>query len=127
MKTRQQIEGKYFGRSFNEVYEETRNYYLKELPQQIEKAEVNPKHKLALVFRWYFVHTMRLAMKGDKNGRVSYQVHTGPAMGAFNHWVKGKGLESWRSRHPDALGELLMRETTELLCDRLSEYTRMPS
>jgi trans-AT polyketide synthase, acyltransferase and oxidoreductase domains len=126
-KTRQQIEGKYFGRSFGEVFEETRNYYLREMPQQIDKAEVNPKHKMALVFRWYFVHTMRLAMKGDKNDRVNYQVHTGPAMGAFNQWVKGTGLENWRNRHPDALGELLMKETAGLLCERLGEYTRVLS
>jgi len=34
---------------------------------------------------------------------VDYQVHTGPALGAFNQWVKGTSLEDWRKRQIVAL------------------------
>ena len=118
-KTRQQIEANYFGRSFAEVFQETKNYYLRFLPQEITKAENNPKHQLALVFRWYFIHTMRLAMKGSKEGRVNYQVHTGPALGAFNQWVKGSSLENWRNRHVDDIAIKLMHATADLLNERV--------
>ena len=36
-KTRTQIQEKYFKRSFDEVYAETKAYYLKNSPQEIEK------------------------------------------------------------------------------------------
>ena len=68
-------------------------FYLKEKPDEIEKAEKNPKHKMALIFRWYFVHTTRLAMKGSAEQQVDYQIHCGSALGAFNQWVKGTPLK----------------------------------
>lgn len=117
-KTRKQIQDKYFKRSFDEVYAETKDFYLRELPSEIEKAERNPKHKMALIFRWYFIHTMRLAMRGIEDQRVDFQVHCGPSLGAFNQWVKGTDLESWRHRHVDAIGEKLMIETANILNKR---------
>ncbi len=82
-KTQTQIEERYFGRSFDEVWQETKNFYLKEKPDEIEKAEKNPKHKMALIFRWYFVHTTRLAMKGSQEQQVDYQIHSGSALGSI--------------------------------------------
>jgi trans-AT polyketide synthase/acyltransferase/oxidoreductase domain-containing protein len=61
-KTKKQIQDKYFHRSFEEVYAETKAYYLQTRPEVIEKAERHPKHKMALIFKWYFVHSMRLAL-----------------------------------------------------------------
>lgn len=120
-KTRQQIEEKYFGRSFSDVYEETKEYYLKISPQEIQKAEKNPKNKLALVFKWYFVHTMRLARNGVSSDRVNYQVHTGPAIGSFNQWVEGTPLEDWRSRYVAEIGERLMGATADFLRQRIAQ------
>ncbi|PCE28610.1 2-nitropropane dioxygenase [Paraburkholderia acidicola] len=114
-KTRAQIQEKYFMRTFEDVYAETRAYFLKAAPGEIEKAEKNPKHKMALVFRWYFVHTMRLAMSGSSEQKVDYQIHCGPAMGAFNQWVKGTELESWRNRRVADIARLLLEETVQLL------------
>ncbi|MEX3555654.1 MAG: PfaD family polyunsaturated fatty acid/polyketide biosynthesis protein [Burkholderia gladioli] len=114
-KTREQIQDKYFMRSFESVYEETRAYFLRAAPGEIEKAEKNPKHKLALVFRWYFVHTMRLAMSGSSQQKVDYQIHCGPAMGAFNQWVKGTELESWHNRRVAEIAHRLLEETVHLL------------
>jgi len=113
--TRTLIEQRYFRKSFEEVYRETREYFLEKDPREIEKAEADPKHKMALVFRWYFGHSLRLAMEGHEENRVDFQVHCGPALGAFNQWVKGTPLESWRNRHVDEIGEKLMGEATVYL------------
>ena len=123
-RTRTQLEDKFFGRSFDEVYRETRDYYLREDPDTIEKAERSPKHKMALVFRWYFIHSMRLALDGQVDKRVDFQVHCGPAMGAFNQWVKGTPLEPWTARHVDEIGIKLMEETATLLNQRIDTLTR---
>jgi trans-AT polyketide synthase, acyltransferase and oxidoreductase domains len=114
-KTRSQIQEKYFRRSFEQVYEDVKAFYP---ASEIEKAERNPKHKMALIFRWYFGYSTRLAMSGDEEGRVDYQVHCGPALGAFNQWVKGTALENWKQRHVDEIALKLMNETAELLNHR---------
>ncbi|AJQ95703.1 PfaD family polyunsaturated fatty acid/polyketide biosynthesis protein [Gynuella sunshinyii] len=114
-KDRKQIEEKFFGRSFEEVYAETRDYYLRKAPAEIEKAEKNPKHKMALVFRWYFVHSTRLAMRGDQSRSVDFQIHTGPALGAFNQWVKDTELQEWRNRHADILAIRILQGAADIL------------
>jgi trans-AT polyketide synthase, acyltransferase and oxidoreductase domains len=116
--TRTQLETRYFKRSFAEIFAETKVYYQRVLPQVIERAERDPKQKMALVFRWYFIHTNRLALRGDPAEKVDYQIHCGPAMGAFNQWVKGTGLEDWRNRHVDEIGIRLMRAAAQFLDDR---------
>lgn len=119
-KTQRQIQDKYFKRSFDEVWAETKAYYQRAVPSEVEMAERNPKHKMALIFRWYFVHSTRLAMSGSDEQRVDYQVHCGPALGAFNQWVKGTELAEWRNRHVAEIGEKLMQETAALLNQRFA-------
>ena len=122
-KTSKQIQEKYFKRTFADIWEETRAYYLKNKPDEIDKAERNPKNKMALIFRWYFIHTSRLALHGSEEQKVDYQVHCGPAMGAFNQWVKGSDLEPWRNRHVDVIAEQLMNQTAKLLADRFQAFS----
>ncbi len=110
-KTRKQIQEKYFKRSFEEVYEEVKSYTS---DREIEEADRNPKHKMALVFRWYFGYSTRLALSGSEESKVDYQIHCGSALGAFNQWIKGTGLENWKSRHADEIGKKIMIETAEL-------------
>lgn len=98
-KTQRQIQDRYFKRSFDEVWSETRSYYLRAQPGKLAEIEKNPKQRMAAIFRWYFIHTTRLAMRGSEDQKVDYQIHCGPAMGAFNQWVKGTELQSWRNRH----------------------------
>lgn len=117
-KTSRILQERYFKRSFDELYREVQAYVA---PQEIEKAERNPKHKMALIFKWYFGYSSRMALSGDVEYTVDYQVHCGPALGAFNRWVKGTPLESWRSRHVDVIGKKLMCETADLLNRRISE------
>jgi trans-AT polyketide synthase/acyltransferase/oxidoreductase domain-containing protein len=116
--TRAQLEKRYFKRSFDEIFAETKAYYLRVAPEAIERAERDPKQKMALVFRWYFIHTNRLALRGDPAEKVDYQIHCGPALGAFNQWVNGTALENWCNRHVDEIARLLMVGTARLLNDR---------
>ena len=78
---------------------------------------------MALVFRWYFGHSMRAAINGDTANRVDYQIHTGPALGAFNRYVKGTPLENWRARHVDRIGRQLMRDAGALMLERVAALT----
>jgi len=116
-KTLDQIQEKYFKRSIEKVYEEIKSYYP---ANEIEKAERNPKHKMALIFKWYFGYSTNLAISGSDESKVDYQVHCGPALGALNQWVKGTELENWRNRHVDEIGIKLMTETAELLNKRIN-------
>ena len=116
--TRAQIEHRYFKRTFAQVYEETKTYYSKRDPAVIAAAEANPKLKMALVFRWYFGYTNQLALSGTPGQTVDYQIHTGPALGAFNQWVKGTPLENWNNRHVDEIALHLLKHTASLLSRR---------
>jgi trans-AT polyketide synthase/acyltransferase/oxidoreductase domain-containing protein len=111
--TIKQLEENYFNRSIEQVYSAIKEHY-KDSPQIIYDAEKNPKKKMALIFRSYFVHSSEIARKGSEP-RVNYQVHTGPSMGAFNQWVKGTALENWRNRHVEQIGKKLMNETADYL------------
>ena len=91
---RARIEKTLFRMSFDDVLARTREYFLKRDPAQWELAERDPKHRLALAFRWYLGHTSVWANRGDDSRRVDYQIWCGPAMGAFNEWTRGSFLEN---------------------------------
>lgn len=121
---RAQIEDKYFKRSFKSIWDETRQYWASQHRHDlIQQVEANPKRKMAWIFRWYFRYSMRAAFEGDESKRVDYQIHTGPALGAFNQWVKGTPLESWKNRHVDQIAEKLMTETADELNRRMTAWT----
>jgi trans-AT polyketide synthase/acyltransferase/oxidoreductase domain-containing protein len=119
-KVRQQIQEKYFRRSFDDVWAETRAYYARARPEKVAEIERNPKQKMAAIFKWYFIHTTRIALQGREEQKVDYQIHCGPALGAFNQWVKGTELASWRNRHVADIAERLMQGTAEMLNRRFA-------
>jgi trans-AT polyketide synthase/acyltransferase/oxidoreductase domain-containing protein len=121
------IEERYFQRSFEDVWNETRDHYRKIDPDALAVIERSPKRKMALIFRWYFVHATRLAMRGAEGRRVDYQVHCGPALGAFNQWVKGTELKPWRNRHVADLAERIMCGAAKLLTDRFAALVGQPA
>jgi hypothetical protein len=53
---------------------------------------------MALVFRWYLGLSSRWANVGEPSRKIDYQVWCGPAMGAFNEWVRGSFLEKPENR-----------------------------
>jgi len=119
--TRRAIEERYFRRSFDEVWQETSAYLRRNRPRDLERAEKDPKARMAQVFRWYFIHANRLALSGDTGDRANYQIHCGPALGAFNRCVAGTALSPWRERHVDLIAELLMSGAAEYLTAWLAD------
>lgn len=119
--TRRHLAEKIFRKSFAEIWAETRSFFAQRNPQAIVEAEANGKKRMALIFRWYFVQTTRLALQGDADRRVDYQIHCGPALGAFNSWVKGTRFEPWRARHADQIAEALMRGAADCMQRRWRE------
>ncbi|HEX2841888.1 ACP S-malonyltransferase [Hyphomicrobium sp.] len=116
-KTRALIEERYLKRTFAQVFDETAAAYP---GPDVERARRSPKHRMALVFRRYFRDSTRWALAGDLAHKVDFQVQCGPAQGAFNQWVGGNGLASWRDRHVDGIAERLMDETASLLNRRFA-------
>lgn len=122
-RTRRQLEGTFFKKTFEEIWNETANYFRSvNREHEIAKAEANAKHKMALVFRWYFAYSSRIAMAGDGSDRVNYQIHTGPALGSFNQWVKGTELEHWSKRHVDRIAIKLMDATADHLTRSFARF-----
>jgi len=92
------LERDFFRSSFEDEWEQTKIFFAHRDPRQIELAEEKPKHKMALVFRSYLGRSSNWANAGDQTRKIDYQIWCGPAIGAFNHWVKGSFLEKWENR-----------------------------
>ena len=92
------IEREIFQRSLAEVWEETRAFFASRDPREIERAERDPKHKIALVFRWYIGLASHWAIQGLVNRKMDFQIWCGPAMGAFNRWARGSFLAERANR-----------------------------
>jgi PfaD family protein len=91
---RDKLEKTVFHSGLNDIWQLTRSYFLKRDPGQVERAERDPKHLMALVFRWYLGQAAHWAKDGVAARKIDYQVWCGPAMGAFNEWAAGSFLEA---------------------------------
>jgi trans-AT polyketide synthase/acyltransferase/oxidoreductase domain-containing protein len=96
---RAMLEKNLFRAPLEAIWQETETYFGHRDPSQLERAVREPKHKMALVFRWYLGQSSRWANAGEPTRKLDYQVWCGPAMGAFNEWAKGSFLEDPRQRH----------------------------
>lgn len=92
------LEKKVLGRPIDEIWAETKTFFEQRDPREIDRANADPKHKMALVFRWYLFMGAQWARSGEISRRADYQIWCGPAMGAFNEWVKGSFLEPVENR-----------------------------
>ncbi|GCB43492.1 ACP S-malonyltransferase [Streptomyces sp. NL15-2K] len=117
--TRRQIEETYLRRPFEDAW---RAALAKNSPAAAGGREVDAKRKLALAFRSYLDDGFELARTGAPGRRVDYLVYCGPAMGAFNQWVKGTSLEPWQARNVDVLADRLLSGTARLLADRCASF-----
>lgn len=79
--------------SVEDVWAQTRRFFEERDPTQIERAEREPRHRMALVFRWYLGKASHWANAGVADRKIDYQVWCGPGMGAFNEWVRGSFLQ----------------------------------
>lgn len=101
--------------TFDTAWDNTRKYFEIRDPHQIERAESNPKHKMALVFRSYLGQASLWAKSGLADRKIDYQIWCGPAMGAFNAWAKGSFLEATNQRLTDVMAMNLMYGAARLI------------
>lgn len=118
-KVREQIEIKYFQRSFDDVWHDCQEYWPADV---IDHALRMPKQRMAYVFRWYFGLSGRLALQGDASRKVDFQIHCGPAMGAFNQWVTGTDLEGPQNRSVEQVNRALLDATADRLGQLINDF-----
>jgi PfaD family protein len=101
--TRTALERDVLHATLDEIWAETREFWQQRDPGQLDLADRDPKHLMALHFRWYLGKSSRWAIDGDTTRRTDYQLWAGPAVGAFNRWTRGSFLaEPGRAHgHPD--------------------------
>ena len=105
---RQMLEKDYLRTSLEQEWENTRAFFAQRDPRQNERADKDPKHKMALVFRSYLGRASRWANSGLEDRKVDFQIWCGPAMGAFNEWAKGSELEKAENRRAGLVAHNLM-------------------
>ncbi len=120
---RTSLERGMFKQSLDQVWAETRAFFAERDPREVTRAEADPKHKMGLVFRWYLGQSSRWANAGVPDRKLDYQVWCGPAMGAFNEWVRGSFLEAPPARDVVTIAKNLMYGAA--LTQRLSLLRQM--
>jgi trans-AT polyketide synthase/acyltransferase/oxidoreductase domain-containing protein len=115
-RTRRTVEDFYLRRPFDEVWQLVCEHYAETGRAELAVTTAgNPKQRMSAVFRWYFGQSSRSAMDGDTDERANFQIHCGPALGAFNRLVRGGPMQEWRSRQVDEVASLLMTGAAETL------------
>jgi trans-AT polyketide synthase/acyltransferase/oxidoreductase domain-containing protein len=89
---RAQIEKDILRAPFDDIWAECVRFWTNREPAQVARAEADPQHKMALVFRWYLGNSNRWAREGVADRRNDFQIWCGPAIGAFNAWTAGSHL-----------------------------------
>ncbi len=109
---RLRLEKEVLGQTCESIWEGTRAFFLNRDPSQVARAEREPKHRMALVFRWYLGLSSKWAIAGDPARKMDFQIWCGPAMGAFNDWVKGSFLEPFENRDAVQIAKNLLEGAT---------------
>jgi PfaD family protein len=106
---REKLETQVFRKPLDTVWQETEAFFRERDPEQLERANQNPKRKMALVFRWYLGLSSRWSNSGEPGREMDYQIWCGPAMGAFNEWTQGTYLSTPENRYAPEVAEHLMQ------------------
>lgn len=94
----EKLEKTFFRAPISSIWEQTCAYFNERDKAQIDRGMNDPRHKMALIFRWYLGQSSHWAIAGDQSRRVDYQVWCGPSMGAFNEWTRGTFLAKAENR-----------------------------
>ncbi len=106
---RARVEKQIFLRPIDEVWAETEMYWQARDVREVERAAREPRHRMALTFRWYLGMSSRWARMGEPSRKRDFQVWCGPAMGLFNDWVRGSVLEPVEARGVVVIADALLR------------------
>ena len=117
------LEKTHFHGPVDDVWQQTREFFAKVDPKEIARAERDPKHKMALVFRWYLGKSSGWAIQGTGDRKLDYQIWCGPAMGAFNAWVAGTFLAELENRRVVQIALNMMEGAAVITrCQQLRSY-----
>lgn len=105
---RERLESKLLMRTIDDIWADTRAYWSERDPQEVNRAERDAKHHMALVFRWYLGMTSRWARVGDDARVRDYQIWCGPSIGLFNAWALGGPFAALPSRRVADLAVALL-------------------
>lgn len=89
---RDRIEKDILRDTFDDAWARTREFWADRDVREAERADREPRHRMALVFRSYLGLSSRWAIDGEPTRLGDYQIWCGPAVGAFNRWVAGSPL-----------------------------------
>ena len=106
---RQKIEKQIFRANLDDIWTGCIEFFNERDPQQIQRAQNNPKRKMALIFRWYLGLSSRWSNTGEPGREMDYQIWAGPSMGAFNAWTQGTYLEEYQNRDAVDVAEHMLR------------------
>ncbi len=95
---REKVEKQVFRRDLESIWADTVKFFQERDPEQIERANQNPKRKMALIFRWYLGLSSKWSNSGEAGREMDYQIWCGPAMGTFNDWTRGTYLAEYQNR-----------------------------
>ncbi len=126
---RHKLETQVFRSTLDEIWAGTVAHFNERDPKQIERAQDNPKRKMALIFRWYLGLSSRWSNTGETGREMDYQIWAGPALGAFNAWAKGSYLDNYQDRRAVDLAKHLMHGAAYLARINLlaSQGIRLPA
>ncbi|MGZ6346297.1 MAG: PfaD family polyunsaturated fatty acid/polyketide biosynthesis protein [Anaerolineales bacterium] len=109
----EKLEKQVFKRGVESIWEDTVKFFSERDPVQIERAQNNPKRKMALIFRWYLGLASRWSNSGEKGREMDYHIWCGPSMGSFNDWVRGTYLAEPKNRR---VADVAMQILTGAAC-----------
>ena len=108
-KQREKLEKQVFKRSLDDIWAETIKFFEERDPEQIVRANNNPKRKMALIFRWYLGLSSRWSNVGEVGREMDFQIWCGPAIGSFNEWTKGTYMAEPEKRRVVDVGLHLLK------------------
>jgi trans-AT polyketide synthase/acyltransferase/oxidoreductase domain-containing protein len=95
---RDKLEKTVFKRNLDDIWNDTVLFFNERDPRQIERANADPRQKMALIFRWYLGLSSRWSNSGEKGREMDYQIWCGPSMGSFNDWTRDTYLTQPENR-----------------------------
>ncbi|MCV7163085.1 PfaD family polyunsaturated fatty acid/polyketide biosynthesis protein [Mycobacterium stomatepiae] len=112
--TRKMVE-RYLGCSLGHAWDMARVRLEHANPKELARVTTQPRARMARTFKTYFARSMQSALVGDITQRADFQIHSGPAMGALNAYLRDSDLQNWRTRNVDVVADHLLSGARRVL------------
>ena len=98
-----------------QAWSETQTYWEERDGAEAVRAQRDPKHQMALLFRSYLGLSSKWAIHGLADRKLDYQIWCGPAMASFNQWAKGSFLEKTQNRQAAQVARNLLEGACQII------------